>query len=460
LRLRGAELGAFALLKLAVSLAVLAVGYEGVSDDDYARVVIAQLFAYAPALDPSGTSWLPLPFWLNGGVMMLAGTEIWVARAVAVALGVGSLLLFRVSAGWLTRDATEARVATIIAAVMPWSARLGASMVPELPAAACSLFAIASLSPRAPAKARLLGAALLAAACLSRYEPWFIALGFAAYCVYDAAVDPTRRSTSFVAALLAVAAPLAWTLWTKHAHGSFFHYLDSVTAYKDATDNGDAVPRAVAYVHAFGRAEPELLLLLAFLSWRMFHGRLASASSELASFLRPVLVSLFLFIALTASSIRGGAPTHHPERALLAIHLLIAMVTGALTVRVYRERRFGKPMPLLIGIACVAPLLYMLRFWYLYREAFADRREEVAFGERVIAAIPAGERVAYLDPPDYGYYAVLAGSSQPWRFEILVGAAGSRDGLVITSGVTPSERPPAFCESGPSRPGFPLCLYR
>jgi hypothetical protein len=34
-----------------------------VSDDDYARVVIAQRLSLA--LDPSGTSWLPFPFWLR-----------------------------------------------------------------------------------------------------------------------------------------------------------------------------------------------------------------------------------------------------------------------------------------------------------------------------------------------------------------------------------------------------------
>ena len=41
-----------------------------VSDDDYARVVIAEQWAHAPKLDPSGTSWLPLPLWLNGSAML------------------------------------------------------------------------------------------------------------------------------------------------------------------------------------------------------------------------------------------------------------------------------------------------------------------------------------------------------------------------------------------------------
>jgi hypothetical protein len=48
-RRTAAELGAFALLKLVVSVVVLATGYEGVSDGLRARRV-AQTFAHAPAL--------------------------------------------------------------------------------------------------------------------------------------------------------------------------------------------------------------------------------------------------------------------------------------------------------------------------------------------------------------------------------------------------------------------------
>ena len=69
------------LLVVAKSLAmawVLHVGFRQVSDDDYARAVIAEQFAHAPALDPSGTSWLPFPFWLHGGLMMIFGRSLWV----------------------------------------------------------------------------------------------------------------------------------------------------------------------------------------------------------------------------------------------------------------------------------------------------------------------------------------------------------------------------------------------
>ena len=46
---------------------MLHLGFSHVSDDDYARVVIAERFAHAPHLDPSATSWLAATaFWMRG----------------------------------------------------------------------------------------------------------------------------------------------------------------------------------------------------------------------------------------------------------------------------------------------------------------------------------------------------------------------------------------------------------
>ena len=70
--------------KLALGAWVLRQGFTHVSDDDYARTVIAEQFAHAPRLDPSATSWLPLPFWLEGSAMGVGGRTLEVARAVAV----------------------------------------------------------------------------------------------------------------------------------------------------------------------------------------------------------------------------------------------------------------------------------------------------------------------------------------------------------------------------------------
>jgi hypothetical protein len=52
-----AAVAAVVLARLVVSTAVVAAGVRAISDDDFARVTIAQRFAAAPTLDPSGTCW-------------------------------------------------------------------------------------------------------------------------------------------------------------------------------------------------------------------------------------------------------------------------------------------------------------------------------------------------------------------------------------------------------------------
>ena len=81
------DLALTALAKAAIGASVLAAGFEAVSDDDYARVVIAEEWARAPRFDASGTSWLPLPFWVVGAAMRVFGRGLGTARFVSVLLG-------------------------------------------------------------------------------------------------------------------------------------------------------------------------------------------------------------------------------------------------------------------------------------------------------------------------------------------------------------------------------------
>ena len=77
-----------ATAKTVVSLALLWSGFRSISDDDFSRVAIAQQFAVHPHLDPSGTSWLPLPFWVYGGAMKAFGLSLATAQITAILLGV------------------------------------------------------------------------------------------------------------------------------------------------------------------------------------------------------------------------------------------------------------------------------------------------------------------------------------------------------------------------------------
>src|SRR5262245_7983352 len=125
----GRDAGLVLLLKAAASALVLALGFRAVSDDDFARVVIAEQWAHAPRLDPSGTSWLPWPFWVTGAALLGLGRSLLVARGIALLLGVGAALVVYVAAHWITGDRAAARAGAVIAAVFPWSARLGVATV-------------------------------------------------------------------------------------------------------------------------------------------------------------------------------------------------------------------------------------------------------------------------------------------------------------------------------------------
>ena len=152
-------------------------GFTHVSDDDYARTVIAQTFAHAPQLDPSGTSWLPLPFWLDGAVMMVVGRSLAVARAIAFALGASSPLVCTPACG-----RCASRVWALVLArpsdadpVEHWLGsrpfrRAGRGLV------RAALFFMAT------GRARWAGALVLVAS-LSRYEAWPIAALVAVTCL-------------------------------------------------------------------------------------------------------------------------------------------------------------------------------------------------------------------------------------------------------------------------------------
>ena len=74
-----------AALSVAAALLARKLGVLAISDDDFARAAIAEEFARTPRLDPSGTSWLPAPFWLTGAVMAVFGRSFAVARAMHAA---------------------------------------------------------------------------------------------------------------------------------------------------------------------------------------------------------------------------------------------------------------------------------------------------------------------------------------------------------------------------------------
>jgi hypothetical protein len=107
-----------AMVRVVAIAVVWAWGFRAISDDDYSRVVIAQGFAAAPALDP----WhelAPAPLLAHRRRHDGSGTVLAVARAVSLLTAVGSALLVHAAARALGLDRRAALVAACSARPYP-----------------------------------------------------------------------------------------------------------------------------------------------------------------------------------------------------------------------------------------------------------------------------------------------------------------------------------------------------
>jgi hypothetical protein len=391
----------------------LSTGFRSVSDDDFARVTLAQAFALVPQLDPTGTSWLPVPFWLNGGAMMILGRSLFAARSVAVLLAVASTLLVYVAASWLLESTKTAKNAAFLGALaatlLPWSARLGVATVPELPTAALTLVAVASLASQAPRR-RLWGALALFAATLSRYEPWPVAAVFAAFSLWDGL--RSKRLSLAALGLAGLLGPALWVLWNGFAHGSPLAFVERVAAYKQALGEGGQGGFAafLEYPTTAALHEPELALLL--VAAAIFAGR-GAAPLGLGLFARPAFALLAMTLLLAAASLRDAGPTHHPERALLVVLLFGAVLFGHLAALAWDSARDGARLRALgFCLALFAGLVVRVRFAGAL--TFVERTHELALGEAAAREMGPSDDVL-VEVTGYGFFALQAASGRPER---------------------------------------------
>lgn len=412
---------AVVLARLAVSAAVATAGVRAISDDDFARVTIAQRFALAPSLDPSGTSWLPAPFWMTGSVMALFGRSLEVARVTAWVAGTLAAVLVLLGAAWLTESRVAAAAGALLALVIPYAAWLGVATVPDYLTAALLVVAMASAATRCTRR-RLVGATCAAVACLSRYEAWPVAAALALLWLLDAWRAWSRpggsQAGSVLALLapgvLAVAAPLGWLAHGLVHHNDAWFFVKRVTDYQRALGQ-DASPVLGAVEGVLGRLlmEPEVVAVFAtsvVLGWRM-------KSGAFERFRRPMLLIGALLLFLAAAQARGSAPTHHAERALLSAWLFGAVFSAA-TLYAAWQRLAGRKRTLLVLLAAGSFGLGVgVRQLAIEREPFVDRTSEVAIGRHARALASLGKLV--IDTPDYGFFAVMAAAGGPERAEPL-----------------------------------------
>lgn len=415
------RLSTLAWLRIAATWAVYRGGIVALSDDDYARVVIAEEFAREPKLDPSGTSWLPFPFWVTGTAMRLLGSSLEVARGTQALLAVASIWLLYAGAKIAGLSARTAFWAAALAALLPLSLLLGAVTVPELPTAALSAFSLLALSRRTP-KAGLLAGLAIFPATLSRYEAWPVAAVVTACLVRDGfkrqrsiaqppspTLPPPRwKGAETMGAALAALGPVAWILWNQHAHGDALHFLHRVSAYREAL--GESGQDWASYLVAIATGSLTISLPLA---WVFVMAKRAKLDA-VARWKRPALGALAILTFLFIGALLGGAPTHHPERTLLTVWLLGAMAL----IDWLRELRWP---PLHVqgfvangAVVGFAGLVAAGVLWDTHRalENPVRREDEELLGRELRKLVPQGERVL-VETGDYGYFAVMAAFGRP-----------------------------------------------
>lgn len=388
---------ALGLLKIAIGAWVLHRGLSHVSDDDYARTVIAEQFAHTPRIDPSGTSWLPLPFWVEGAAMMVAGRSMEVARAMAAALGAVSVAAPYLAMRAVAMKRMAAVAATAIAMAMPWNAWLGVATVPE--AWAGALVAAGAIAMGAAgARAQAWAAAALVAASLSRYEAWPACAVFAAACARTKA----RRDVAL--ALVAMAGPALWVAWNAHAHGSALHFVARVAAFHEKTAAAHTSMGAalLAYPRALVAEAPEAAAAIV--------AAIALADRDVrARWAWPLAAAVAIALLLVAGSLGGGAPTHHAARALAPLWWMgVGAGVDAMTTR-FGGRKAAT------AAACVAASAWVVTLVVRWDDApgrsETERRDaQIARGLDMRAR---GVASAEITPCAFEHFALIAAWGKP-----------------------------------------------
>jgi hypothetical protein len=406
-------------------------GFSHVSDDDYARVVIAQGFALHPKLDPSGTSWLPLPFYWTGAAMMALGRTLRAAQVIAglVSLLVGPLLLFAGLRAGLSRRA--AITGTLAFLLSPWSVWLGLATVPELPTAALASAGFL-LALAAPLRDRALGIALVGAASLCRYEAWPIAAAVAA--LHAVHAKRTRNAGALGLSALALVGPVSWVLWNQHAHGEALHFITRVSRFRERAGlAGSLASNLLFYPKAWLTDAPESALLLPVLA-------LGARDPRLRKLLGSVLLALGF---LVLGCIRNGAPTHHPVRALVcAVPLLMLGAAQAIDVWAQGARvpSWSRPLWAWLPVG-LAVLLCVLRLPSPPgASADEDRSFAIELGRSLRDQVPATQRLL-VQPCRYEHFAFIAAFGRPEDVDIGPQNETSQNASGGAAGPCPRVRP-------------------
>jgi hypothetical protein len=197
--------------------------------------------------------------------------------------------------------------------------------------------------------------------------------------------------------------PAWWIVHNQLAHGDAISFLRRVSSYRAALGPASRGFESLGYLLGLAVGCPALVLAFAGLVVVAFRrGDRAAIVQRLSRMLPWGVAALLLLLFLVVGQLVGGAPTHHPERALLVVWLLATYAVADLVA-------VEKP-PLWLSLAAVA--LLAADYHFSLADPGVDRRSEETIGTQLRSLVPKGERV-HLATNDYGYFAILAAFGRP-----------------------------------------------
>ena len=344
------------------------------------------------------------------------------ATGVAVLLACLSGILLYVVARAVGVSAWAAWIGVLTWTLVPASVFTGAATVPELPTSALCASAILLLR-RTDLRSAWLAAGLVLPATLSRYEAWPVAI---VLMVANTVVGVRERTMRCVAqrigpVALACAGPVVWILWNHHAHGNALSFHVRVSNYWFLSGGGSQ--GVWADLRAFVEplmADGLVLLLVALVAVIGRWGNLRLWRDWMV----PGLSCVFLVAALLVAQRGGGAPTHHPERSMLAVWavgwIAVCDLLPWQVISSHRVFTTGRVVLLVV----IATGLSTARLGRLARSYGVNRPDELVVGDWLRNR---SEGSVWLAPRDYGYFAILA-------------AMQSGDRVTLAASVEPQDR--------------------
>jgi len=201
-------------------------------------------------------------------------------------------------------------------------------------------------------------------------------------------------------------------------HQDPLHFLRRVAAYRAALGQETSPLVGFSYVAALATGCPTLAVGLLVTVW----GARRFAPPRIRSFARwmPSIVGVGALLAfLMIGAGMGGAPTHHPERALLLVWFLGAALVVDFGASWLAHLGLDRPWistSRVIRLGVLAVGLVLLGSWDFRRQLGdfgLDRRKELAVGSELRTRARPGERVL-VATDDYGYFAIMAAFGRPF----------------------------------------------